>query len=112
MQLLASELVANALRHGPGGPVDLDLDAGRDSIRVEVADNGAGFDPLGHLRRHVESEGRHHGLALLNALADRWGFRIGPDGFRMWFELDLVSGRRPWRGREPVAAARRSQRHV
>jgi hypothetical protein len=71
-------------------------------LRVEVADGGPGFDPPPMLRRHALGELSHRGLSLLNALADRWGFRRGPAGCAVWFELDLVPGRRAWMGREPV----------
>jgi anti-sigma regulatory factor (Ser/Thr protein kinase) len=102
--LLTTELVSNAVRHAeltPDDDVALLVNCSDGTVRVEVSDAGPGFFPLPHARsragRHVE-----HGLHLVNALADRWGFRCGERFCCLWFELDLVAGRRPWRGREPV----------
>jgi anti-sigma regulatory factor (Ser/Thr protein kinase) len=103
-QLLTAELVTNVLRHSslaPGEEFLLAIDCDERTLVVEVADAGVGFNPLLLMRQHALSQAHHRGLALINALADRWGFRSGP-GCRGWFELDLVPGRRPWRGREPI----------
>jgi hypothetical protein len=65
-----------------------------------VSDSGPGFFPLPYAQsRAAERVG--HGLHLVNVLADRWGFRRGERSCCVWFELDLVPGRRAWRGREP-----------
>ena len=103
-QLLTAELVTNVLRHSslaPGEEFLLTIDCDGRTLLVEVADAGVGFNPLLLLRQYALSHAHHRGLAPINALADRWGFRSGP-GCRVWFELDLVVGRRPWRGREPI----------
>jgi anti-sigma regulatory factor (Ser/Thr protein kinase) len=102
-QLLTSELVGNAVRHSStaGDHVLLSLEWDEETIRVEVTDDGAGFDPL-ELLAHRRSDQRHHGVFLLNALADRWGYRRDRSCCSVWFELDLVPGRRPWRGRAPA----------
>jgi anti-sigma regulatory factor (Ser/Thr protein kinase) len=103
-RLLASELVANSYRHsGMGGqqPVELLLDCDLETFRLEVRDRGSGFDALALLSRHLAGAERYHGLFLVDALADRWGFRRGSEG-SVWFELDLVPGRRAWRGRESI----------
>lgn len=103
-QLLTGELVSNVLRHsnlGPGSEFLLRIDCDEHTLAVEVTDTGVGFNPLLLLREHALSDAHHRGLALINALADRWGFLAGT-GFHVWFELDLVPGRRPWRGREPI----------
>jgi anti-sigma regulatory factor (Ser/Thr protein kinase) len=105
-QLLTAELVSNVLRHSnlaPGDAFLLSADCDEHTLRVEVTDAGVGFNPLLLLREHARSHAHHRGLALINALADRWGFLSGA-GCRVWFELDLVPGRRPWRGREPIPA--------
>jgi anti-sigma regulatory factor (Ser/Thr protein kinase) len=102
--LLTTELVSNAVRHagiGKDEPVALLVAANGDAVHVEVSDPGPGFFPLPHTRsrpgRRLE-----HGLHLMDVLADRWGFRCDALGCCLWFDLDLVPGRRPWRGREPI----------
>jgi len=102
--LLTTELVANAVRHAEVGPED-DLgfraDSENDSVHVEVSDPGLGFFPLPHARSRPGKR-LEHGIHLVDVLADRWGFRCDRPGCCIWFELDLVPGRRPWRGREPI----------
>jgi anti-sigma regulatory factor (Ser/Thr protein kinase) len=104
-QLLASELAGNAARHA--GPTTdesilLVVECVGETLRLEVVEEGPGFDPLGMLVRHERSKEPYHGIVLVNALSDRWGFRRAREGMRVWFELDLVPGRRPWRGRDAV----------
>ena len=104
-RLLVSELVSNAVRHAGLTPQDelaLSVECTDESFWVEVRDSGPGFDPLVPIAEHERLRRRHRGLFLVNALADRWGFRRSTNECRVWFELDLVPGRRPWRGREPV----------
>ena len=102
--LLTTELVGNAVRHAGLGAEDelaFRADSEDDSVRVEVSDPGPGFFPLPHARsrpgRRLE-----HGLHLVDVLADRWGVRCDRPGCCVWFEIALVPGRRPSRGREPI----------
>jgi len=102
--LLTTELVSNAVRHAGLAEEDLVglfVEASNGAVHVEVSDPGPGFFPLPHTRsrpgRRLE-----HGLHLMDVLADRWGYRCDGLGCCLWFDLDLVSGRRPWRGRVPV----------
>jgi anti-sigma regulatory factor (Ser/Thr protein kinase) len=104
--LLTTELVANAVRHAEFGPEeDLGFSAESDdaSVHVEVSDPGPGFFPLPHARSRAGKR-LEHGIHLVDVLADRWGFRCDRPGCCIWFEIDLVPGRRPWRGREPIPA--------
>jgi len=83
--LLTSEIVTNAVRHAQLGEDDRIIVAARltpDYARIEVRDNGPGFDP----------EHRHHasgyGLRLMDMLASRWGVDRDGGGNRVWFEVD------------------------
>jgi anti-sigma regulatory factor (Ser/Thr protein kinase) len=87
--LLATEVVGNAVRHaGLRGDQRIVFFArlAEDFARVEVADQGDGFDP-----EAVESEG--FGLRLLGKLASRWGVECTDRGCKVWFEVDRRSGR-------------------
>jgi anti-sigma regulatory factor (Ser/Thr protein kinase) len=108
-QLLASELAGNAVRHAAPATAEsilLVVECDGDTLHLEVVDDGPGFEPLGMLVRHERSNEPYHGIVLVNALSDRWGFRRADEGMCVWFELDLVPGRRPWRGRDPVHVRR------
>jgi anti-sigma regulatory factor (Ser/Thr protein kinase) len=87
--LLATEIVGNAVRHA-GLNADQRIvffaRLGEDYARVEVADQGTGFDP-----EAVQSEG--FGLRLLGKLASRWGVDCTDRGCKVWFEVDRRSGR-------------------
>jgi two-component sensor histidine kinase len=87
--LLATEIVGNAVRHaGLRGDQRIVFFArlAEDFARVEVADQGEGFDP-----DTVETEG--FGLRLLAKLASRWGCDCTDRGCKVWFEVDRRSGR-------------------
>jgi two-component sensor histidine kinase len=87
--LLATEIVANAVRHA-GLRTDQRIvfyaRLAEDYARVEVADQGRGFDP-----ETVETEG--FGLRLLSKLASRWGTDCTDRGCKVWFEIDRRSRR-------------------
>ena len=90
-RLLVSEAATNAVLHsasGNGGTFSVAYLISDDLLRVEVHDGGG---PIGPRRRvhHLESmTGR--GLDLFDALSDRWGVDGGPEGWTVWFELDLA----------------------
>ena len=86
LALLATELVANAVRHGVG---DIDIAVrvvAHDFVRVEVRDSSTTAPSVGELVSERET-GR--GLALVQALAQDWGVEPTLDGKSVWFELDL-----------------------
>jgi anti-sigma regulatory factor (Ser/Thr protein kinase) len=76
MQLVASELVMNAVLHG-GPPVVVRLEIERDSTLLEVYDGGAGLPELGpdddpaHARR---------GLRVVEGMCSDWGTVPGERG--------------------------------
>ena len=83
--LLSTEVVANAVRHaGLRGDQRIVFFArlADDHVRVEVADDGPGFDP------EVRHETPGFGLRLVDKLASRWGVERSARGCRVWFEVD------------------------
>ncbi|GAA1700382.1 ATP-binding protein [Fodinicola feengrottensis] len=86
--LLVSELVTNAIVHGDG-PIQLSVDrtAHHAVLRVEVADHGSGL-PTAQAVAADALSGR--GLAIVAAVADRWGIQPTSTGKRVWFELSDV----------------------
>ncbi|MER7537228.1 ATP-binding protein [Streptomyces sp. NPDC097704] len=87
VRLCVSELLTNVIRHvGEGTPVTVRVVAKRGGrTRVAVTDPDPRVWPvLQHVAHEAES-GR--GLALLDALAARWGVDQGPYGKTVWCEL-------------------------
>ncbi|MFD7500831.1 SpoIIE family protein phosphatase [Streptomyces sp. NPDC059850] len=83
-ELLLSELVTNALRHG-SGPIRVRLLHGRTLI-CEVSDTSS-TSP--HLRRAAITDEDGRGLFLVAQLALAWGTRHTPDGKVIWAECPL-----------------------
>jgi anti-sigma regulatory factor (Ser/Thr protein kinase) len=83
-QLIVTELVTNAVVHGPGGPVSLALDTGGKGVRGQVADPGPGILKKQLVSRRAVDEGGR-GLFLVDALSDGWG--LSEDHSRVWFEV-------------------------
>jgi anti-sigma regulatory factor (Ser/Thr protein kinase) len=104
-ELLVSELVTNSLRHGglqPTQGIEVCLRASPQTVMVEVADRGRGFEgtrprPTEAVKAHVldgktdgkrsvEKDGPNWGLFLVDQIAWRWGISEQGD-VRVWFEL-------------------------
>jgi anti-sigma regulatory factor (Ser/Thr protein kinase) len=87
LRQLVSELVTNAVVHGPRrGAVGLRVAITTGGIRVEVDDDGAVFRPL--MPPPARPDGSSaYGLTLVDHTAARWGIEDRP-GTRVWFELD------------------------
>ncbi|WP_432251839.1 SpoIIE family protein phosphatase [Streptomyces sp. HNM1019] len=83
-ELLVSELVANAIRHGRG-PIELRLLRGEGLI-CEVTD-GSLTTP--RIRHASETDEGGRGLQLVSALSHRWGTRYTPTGKCIWTEQPL-----------------------
>jgi anti-sigma regulatory factor (Ser/Thr protein kinase) len=95
--LLATEIVANAVRHAglrPDQRIVFFARMSEDFAHVEVADPGPGFDP-----DELDSDG--FGIRLLGKLANRWGVDHTDHGFKVWFEVDRRSRRFRRRGGTP-----------
>ncbi|MDV7222128.1 ATP-binding protein [Streptomyces prunicolor] len=88
VRLCATELVTNVIEHvGEGTPVTVRvLDTGDGRTRVEVTDPDPRALPL--LLRATATDEHGRGMALLDALAQRWGVEQGADRKTVWCELD------------------------
>ena len=85
--LLISEVVTNAVLHGSAGDsstIALHFAVVGDVVQVEVADDGAGFEPRREQAPLDAESGR--GLEIVEALARSWGVDAGRPT-RVWFEL-------------------------
>lgn len=80
--LLTSEMVANAVMHA-ATPVTLAMALDGDILRVEAED---GCPDLPRPRSAEWDEPGGRGLALIEALARRWGAQPRGDGKVVWFE--------------------------
>jgi integral membrane sensor domain MASE1/anti-sigma regulatory factor (Ser/Thr protein kinase) len=88
LRLLVSELVTNSVRHAHApASASLELRAAvfTGHVRVEVGDDGRGFDPREQSPSRDNSSG--WGLYLVDQLADRWGV-ANTHGTNVWFEID------------------------
>ncbi|MET8943314.1 ATP-binding protein [Streptomyces sp. NPDC004542] len=87
---LVAELAANAATHGrlPGRDFRLALLARHVTLRIEVTDTRGDDLPRRYAPTPDGESGR--GLLLVDALADRWGVKLGPVPRKtVWAELDL-----------------------
>jgi anti-sigma regulatory factor (Ser/Thr protein kinase) len=88
MELIACELITNAILHTPsgadGGEFTVRVLTGSGWARVEVSDTGTG---QWHPREGIGSEDEYgRGLAIVAALADKFGHDATPDGQTLWAE--------------------------
>jgi anti-sigma regulatory factor (Ser/Thr protein kinase) len=84
VRLLVSELVTNSLRHTGTSEIELEVWRSPATVRVEVADRGAGFAVPEHPQ---PGQASGWGLFMVDRLANRWGVDAH-DNTRVWFELD------------------------
>jgi anti-sigma regulatory factor (Ser/Thr protein kinase) len=80
--LLATELVNNAVLHGRGTNVQLELTHADERLRVEVCDEGNGFD---RSQRTERDDPGGWGLAIVESMSAEWGMYEGST--HVWFEL-------------------------
>ena len=88
--LLASELAANAIQHtgtGRGGRFDVLVTCLPGGVWVAVMDAGSATAPRITEGSDTGASGR--GLAIVEALARRWGHSGDQNGRTVWFELDV-----------------------
>jgi len=91
VELLASELLANAVLHGtqraPERPIRIEFALEDDRVRVAVSDSVLRRPVVLH-PEPIAPAGR--GMAIVEAMSDRWGVHESPDGKTVWFEVDLA----------------------
>ncbi|MBZ9597015.1 MULTISPECIES: ATP-binding protein [Streptomyces] len=92
-ELCVTELLANVVRHlGEGTPVTLRISGRAARTRVELTDPAPAARPVRREADAADESGR--GLALLEALALRWGVTQGHGTKTVWCELDPGHSRR------------------
>jgi anti-sigma regulatory factor (Ser/Thr protein kinase) len=85
---VVTELVNNAVAHGPGRPITVTLVTADDVITGEIADQGNPASAIPRIRDRTEtdrSETGGGGLELVDRLTSRWAVYEGST--HVWFEL-------------------------
>lgn len=83
-ELVASELVANAMRHG-AAPVTLTIGSNEGHLVLAVEDAAATLLPIPRQASDEATGGR--GMILIGALSARWGCSAGTYSKVVWAEL-------------------------
>jgi anti-sigma regulatory factor (Ser/Thr protein kinase) len=91
-QLMTTELITNAVRHGhlpEGARIQVMGYRLQDRVRVEVLHHGTPL-PTGYRPREPNfDDASGWGLLLVDRFSDRWGATDGGGPARVWFEIDL-----------------------
>jgi anti-sigma regulatory factor (Ser/Thr protein kinase) len=90
LQLLVTEVVSNAVRHGSrdGDSVEVAYERCGDELQVSVVDAGRGVSvPTVRARSSRGSSGR--GLRLVQRLSDEWAAEIRSGHRAVWFRARL-----------------------
>ena len=95
-ELLATELVANVVRH-VGSDATVRVSPTRDGVRVEVDDASTDV-PVLQLPDRSSPSGR--GILLLDSFATRWGADVRLTGKTVWFEVHATTATREVHGRD------------
>lgn len=87
-ELALTELVANVVRHVPDRRCTVLILREPHGLRVEVADGVTAPEPPLHAKTPDPLSETGRGLALVEAVTDRWGVEPSPAGKTVWFECD------------------------
>lgn len=107
LELIASELITNSIRHTPagdGGEFIVRVRNGRGWARVEVSDTGSAQWSISGQAGPDDEHGR--GMVIIEAVADKFGREATADGQTCWAEIywtdrrgygcaQLLAGQRP-----------------
>jgi len=85
VELLVSELATNSIRHAGSDELAVGTEVCDHRVRVEVWDDGGGFD-AGSPSVPPRGAPGGYGLLLLERMSDTWGVQRD-GGFCVWFEL-------------------------
>ena len=86
MQIVANELLANAIVHARSAPV-LSLEAAGSDLLLRVADTSPTL-PVARTVTPEETGGR--GLVMVAALGDRWGADANASGKVVWVAFEAT----------------------
>ncbi|MDX3310753.1 ATP-binding protein [Streptomyces sp. ME08-AFT2] len=93
-QLCVTEMLSNVITHvGPGTPTTLSVSMNGGHVRIEIQDPDTRALPT-LLQAGAESEGGR-GMALIDAMAVRWGVEPRADRKVTWCELAVEPGLSP-----------------
>lgn len=82
---IVTELINNAVAHGPRRPITVTLVIGDEVLRGEVADQGNPAAAIPEMRESTGKGGR--GLEVVDKLTSRWAVYEGST--HVWFEMPL-----------------------
>lgn len=85
---VVSELVTNSINAGTDA-VGVSVFRTSTGVRIEVDDTAPG-EPVAQTPSAESTSGR--GLLLVSLLSTDWGWAPGPDGKRVWADIQLDSG--------------------
>jgi anti-sigma regulatory factor (Ser/Thr protein kinase) len=89
LELVISEVVTNAIRHGqPGGAILLAVTPKPEFLCVQVTDEGPGLVPTPGAMGSEPHGG--FGLFIVEQLSRRWGITRERRRTRVWFEFDYA----------------------
>jgi anti-sigma regulatory factor (Ser/Thr protein kinase) len=95
-RIVVTELVTNSVRHArlsPAQRIAVRVWAQRELLRVEVIDDGNGFDPAAR-RTDLEHHPGGWGLMIVAQLTDRWGVDVS-HSTRVWCEFKPAAAPEP-----------------